>query len=779
MELIRLEEIYKTYHLGEIDVPVLKGISLTIHRGEMVALMGASGSGKTTLMNLLGCLDRPTAGHYWFDGVDVAGLSPNQRAVLRSKKLGFVFQSFNLLARNNAVANVLMPLDYAPERCSARDALRRACLMLDHVGLGDRFDHEPSQMSGGQQQRVAIARSLVNEPALLLADEPSGNLDSRTSAEILRMFQRLNAEGITILLVTHDPEVAKYAHRVIRIHDGQITQDGPSEGVASDNHRGIPAPLSRTPSAGGSSRRESAAAACGSARAPLAATVAAGLAELRCEELDEAAETPAAPAVSRGAILTHAAVSAELERKIPRPDLSSLLPPTLRTALCALRRNKLRSALTTLGVIIGVGAVIAMMEIGEGSKTALQATIASMGANNLMIQPGAAYSNGVSFGVGTTIKLTPGNCEQILRECPAVANVAPMVWSRTQVIYGNKNWVPRSICGTTPSFLVARDWEKLDEGNAFTDHDVRAGSRVCLIGETLVTELFDGQSPINKEVRMQNVSLRVVGVLSRKGANMMGIDQDDIVLLPWTTLKYRVSGAMLTNTNQSAAAAAASLTAINTLNNLYPGGEALFSAPSPMEQVDRPQPVRFANVDVIYAKVVSADRIDDAMAQITDVLRQAHHLQPDEPDDFTIRDLSEMTNTLASTSRLMSGLLLCVAAISLVVGGVGIMNIMLVSVTERTREIGLRMAVGARSGNILRQFLVEAVVLCLLGGAIGIVLGRSSSYLVRITLHWPIETSLPAILAAVAVSATVGVLFGWYPAWKASGLDPIEALRYE
>ncbi len=189
--------------------------------------------------------------------------------------------------------------------------------------------------------------------------------------------------------------------------------------------------------------------------------------------------------------------------------------------------------------------------------------------------------------------------------------------------------------------------------------------------------------------------------------------------------------------------------------------------------------MRFANVDVIYAKVVSADRIDDAMAQITDVLRQAHHLQPNEPDDFTIRDLSEMTNTLASTSRLMSGLLLCVAAISLVVGGVGIMNIMLVSVTERTREIGLRMAVGARSGNILRQFLVEAVVLCLLGGAIGIALGRSSSYLVRITLHWPIETSLPAILAAVAVSASVGVLFGWYPAWKASGLDPIEALRYE
>jgi ABC-type antimicrobial peptide transport system permease subunit len=484
--------------------------------------------------------------------------------------------------------------------------------------------------------------------------------------------------------------------------------------------------------------------------------------------------------VSQGAILAHAAVSPELASKIPRPDLSSFLPPTLRTALGALRRNKLRSALTTLGVIIGVGAVIAMMEIGEGSKTAMQATIASMGANNIMIQPGASYSNGVSLGVGTTIKLTPANCDLILRECPAVEDVAPLIWSRTQVIYGNKNWVPRSILGTTPSYLVTRDWEKLDEGAAFTDHDVRAGSRVCLIGETLVSELFDGQSPINKDIRMQNVSVRVVGVLSRKGANMMGIDQDDIILLPWTTLKYRVSGTMLTNVNQSAAvAAAASLTAINTLNNLYPGGEALYSAASPMELVDRPQPVRFANIDVIYAKVVDADRIDDAMTQISGVLREAHHLRPDEPDDFTIRDLSEMTNTLASTSRLMGGLLLCVAAISLVVGGVGIMNIMLVSVTERTREIGLRMAVGARSGNILRQFLVEAVVLCLLGGAIGIAVGRACSYLVRVTLHWPIEISLPAILAAVAVSATVGIMFGWYPAWKASGLDPIEALRYE
>jgi ABC-type antimicrobial peptide transport system permease subunit len=451
-------------------------------------------------------------------------------------------------------------------------------------------------------------------------------------------------------------------------------------------------------------------------------------------------------------------------------------------ALSALRRNVLRSALTTLGIVIGIAAVIAMMEIGQGSSGAIQKTIQSMGANNLLVMPGTASSGGVSFGSGSVVTLTPQDAEAIGRDCPAVDGVAPVVRARTQVVYGNRNWVPLYIYGTTPQFLSVRDWQELDQGEAFTDKDVRNGGKVCLIGQTLVKELFGGVSPIGKEVRVQNVSFKVVSVLSRKGANMMGMDQDDILLAPWTTIKYRVSGSTLTNVNQSAASTAASIATqqVNTLNQLYPGSAAsTYSIPSATQQADTPQTVRFTNLDQILVRAASAEEIPSAISQVTHLLHERHRIKPGQPDDFSVRDMTEMTKALASTSSLMMNLLLCVALISLVVGGVGIMNIMLVSVTERTREIGLRMAVGARARDILRQFLVEAILLCLAGGFMGIAFGRGASLLVSMFLHWPTEASLPAIVAAVLVSATVGIAFGYYPAWKASRLDPIEALRYE
>jgi macrolide transport system ATP-binding/permease protein len=718
MEFIELRDIYKTYHLGEIDVPVLRGISLTVSQGEFVALMGTSGSGKTTLMNILGCLDRPSSGEYWLEGEDVVALSADEWAQLRNQKLGFVFQTFNLLPRTSALENVMMPLSYTAAHLSDQEARQRAEDLLHRVGLGERLDHEPSQLSGGQQQRVAIARALINNPAILFADEPTGNLDSKTSDEVLDLFRRLNEEeGVTIILVTHDANVARCAKRIIRITDGMVEAERPqTPGAPAGQADASPQPGSEA-----------------------VTKLRSGLAWLRLEWM-------------------------------------------VRTALHGLRRNIMRAALTTLGIVIGVAAVIAMMEIGSGSASAIKATIASMGANNLLVLPGTASSGGVSFGGGSNKTLTPQDAEAILNEVPAVRGAVPVVRARTQVIYGNRNWVPTFIYGTTPDWLDVREWG-LSEGDMFTDRDVRNASKVCVLGQRLVRELFQGEDPIGKEVRVQNVSFRVVGVLSSKGANMMGMDQDDVLLAPWTTIKFRVTGSSAETGNQSAAAStsgSATSTTVNTLNQIYPTSQKkLYPEQSATQAADTPQPVRFINVDQILTAGRSTQEIPDAIKQITQLLRERHRIGPGEADDFNIRDMTEMTKALSSTGTMMTKLLLAVALISLLVGGVGIMNIMLVSVTERTREIGLRMAVGAWSRDILQQFLAESVILCFCGGVMGILVGRGISVLVRMLLHWPTELSIGAIVAAFVVSVTVGIVFGFYPAWKASRLDPIIALRYE
>jgi ABC-type antimicrobial peptide transport system permease subunit len=452
---------------------------------------------------------------------------------------------------------------------------------------------------------------------------------------------------------------------------------------------------------------------------------------------------------------------------------------TLKTALGALRLNVLRTLLTMLGIVIGVAAVITMMEIGRGATIAIQRTMASIGANTLVIVPGAVNTSGINYGAGSMMTLTPQDADAIIKECPSLGSVAPIVRARTQVVYGNRNWVPTYIYGTTPSFLEVREWTDLDEGEAFTEHDVRNSSKVCIIGQTIVRELFGGQSPVGKEVRIRNVAFKVIGVLRKKGANMMGMDQDDILLAPWTTIKYRVVASSLGSANQSSTNTS-NTTEVNSLSQIYPNSQQnLYPVPSTTEQSDTPKPIRFTTVDQILTAARSSSHITSAIQQITTLLRERHHLRATNPNDFNVRDMTEITKAMSSTTEMITKLLLCVAMISLVVGGVGIMNIMLVSVTERTREIGLRMAVGAEPGDILRQFLTEAVVLCLLGGTIGIILGRTSSYIVSSVLHWPTAASVGAIIAAVVVSASVGVIFGFYPAWKASRLKPIEALRYE
>ncbi|MEN6624603.1 MAG: ABC transporter permease [Candidatus Sumerlaeia bacterium] len=452
----------------------------------------------------------------------------------------------------------------------------------------------------------------------------------------------------------------------------------------------------------------------------------------------------------------------------------------IRTAIRALLRNITRALLTMLGIVIGIAAVIAMMEIGQGASTAIQRTISSMGSNTLLVMPGAQRSGGVSMGAGSNLTLTESDCDAIVRECPDVRQAAVIVRTSSQVIYGNRNWTPHDLYGTSPDYLDVRDWQNLAEGDTFSDRDVRNGAKVCLIGQTVKRELFQGESPIGKEIRIRNVTFRVVGVLSQKGANLMGMDQDDIILAPWTTIRYRISNQRSSSSGSSSSSSSSSSNSVNTLSNLYPStGVVLYPEKSAVQQADNPMPVRFANVDQIILAARSAASIRTAMSQITELLRERHRLAADEDDDFQIRDMTELTNTLASTSRLMTRLLLFVALISLIVGGVGIMNIMLVSVTERTREIGLRMAVGARTYDILLQFLIEAVILCLLGGIIGIALGRGASTIVSVVLRWPTQISVDAIVLSVVVACAVGMVFGFYPAWRASRLDPIEALRYE
>jgi ABC-type antimicrobial peptide transport system permease subunit len=440
----------------------------------------------------------------------------------------------------------------------------------------------------------------------------------------------------------------------------------------------------------------------------------------------------------------------------------------------------MRSVLAGMGIVIGIAAVIAVMEVGLGTSNAVRQTIATLGVNFVQVEPGSSSSSGVHSGAGTCLTLTPQDCEAILRECQSVRWAAPGVDCRAQVIYANRNWKPWKVLGTTPTYLLVRGWADLQEGEPFTESDVRNAAGVCLMGQTPARELFGGESPVGKEVRVRGVPLKVVGVLRRKGANMMGMDQDDLVVAPWTTVKFRINGSKLAFADLAAANLSASGPQANASSQVYPSQPApIYPQRSAAQLVNSPQLIRFADLDDIYVSANSPAEIPRAIDEITQLLRQRHALREGQPDDFGIRNWIELSKALASTSALMTDLLLMVALISLAVGGVGIMNIMLVSVTERTREIGIRMAVGARPRDVLRQFLAEAVLLCLLGGVAGLALGRGASVAITAFLRWPTAPSLTAALTAVGVSVVVGLIFGYYPAWKASRLDPIHALRYE
>jgi macrolide transport system ATP-binding/permease protein len=670
--LIQVRDLWRVYTLGDVEVQAVRGVSTDIAAGEFVAVMGASGSGKSTFMNILGCLDRPTRGTYRLAGEDVSTLSADQRATIRNRQIGFVFQSFNLIPRTSAVENVELPLFYSDVPLGQQH--QRARDVLAAVGLSGREEHLPNQLSGGQQQRVVIARALVNRPSLLLADEPTGNLDTQTSREILDIFQRLNREqGITVVLVTHEPDIAAFAERVLTFRDGQIVSDAQQT----------------------SGKRQSSA--------------------VRVWKVAQASSLGGTG-------------------KMPVPPWGprmKLLRMTLRTALRALRRNKMRSALTMLGIIIGVAAVITMVSIGQGADAAVQQQILSLGTNMLMVIPGATTSSGVRSGWGGVSTLTAADAQVIKRECPAVADVSFMKRQIVQIVYGDRNW-STAAQGSTPSYQKVRNWP-VAAGSFFTQRDEDAAARVVVLGQTVVDNLFgSGEDPVGATLRIKDVPFRVIGVLESKGQTTWGQDQDDVLIMPFSTAERRVLGTQF-----------------------------------------------IGSVDMVFVSAASVEDIAEAQTEIVALLHERHHIQPGHEDDFTVRNLNDIAKASESASKVMTSLLLSVASISLLVGGIGIMNILLVSVTERTREIGIRMAVGAKSRHILLQFIVEAVALSMVGGLAGTLIGIAGARLISYFAKWPTLLSAPAVIGAFLFSGAVGVFFGFYPARKASRLDPIAALRYE
>jgi macrolide transport system ATP-binding/permease protein len=652
--MLEVKDVYKTYRMGDNVVHALNGVTITIEDGDFVAIMGPSGSGKSTLMHLLGLLDVPTTGSYQINGREIAGLTEDELAVLRRGEIGFIFQQFNLLPRMSATENVALPHLYSRNRPDYEFANEQ----LKAVGLGSRLEHRTNELSGGQQQRVAIARSLVNKPRMILADEPTGNLDSTSEHEVMEILKKLNASGITLVVVTHEEEIGAQAKRRIRMRDGKVQSDERLDGTA------------------GPSRPTE---------------------QLKPVQIDS--------------------------------SLSFLqLVQHTREGFKTLLANKVRTGLSMLGILIGVAAVIAMLAIGRGAQKAIEAQLASLGSNLLVVRPGVVQVGGVRLDAGNVSKLTIDDVAAIKEKLPATAiDVSPSVNGRGQVTYLNKNWSTQLLgAGSAYARMHAAEPEY---GRFFTDDEDAKRARVAVVGATIVRELFGGESPIGEMIKINKVGFQIIGVLPFKGANGFR-DQDDIIVVPVQTAMHRVLGKNY--------------------------------------------------VDSIDVEAAPNSNMDQAISDIQLLMTSRHKIPLSQTSEaFQVRNMADIQAAMMESSNTMSLLLATIAAISLLVGGIGIMNIMLVSVTERTREIGLRKAVGARPADILEQFLIESVVVSAVGGTIGILVGWGITLTLSLALGWSTSVSPVSVALSFFFSAGVGIVFGIYPAKKAAALNPIEALRYE
>jgi macrolide transport system ATP-binding/permease protein len=658
--MLEIRDIEKSYRMGDNLVYALRGVSLTIEDGDFVAIMGPSGSGKSTLMHILGLLDVPSSGSYRVDGRETANLSEDELAVLRREAIGFIFQQFNLLPRMTATENVALPLLYSKRE----NGIEGSLALLERVGLGTRSFHRPNELSGGQQQRVAIARSLVNQPRMILADEPTGNLDSASESEILGILEELNSQGITVIIVTHEEEVGRRAKRLIRMRDGVVQSD---ERLASKATVKAPSPF----------------------------------------------PTPAG--------------RKEEERSLRNGFGLLDLLEHFRQGFKTLAANKVRTGLSMLGILIGVAAVVAMLALGQGAQKAIESQLSSLGSNLLVLRTGSKKVGGVSQGAGMVARLTLEDHQALREQVPEIKASSPSVGGKIQVTYENQNWNTQ-VQGVTNSYAAMHASEPTT-GRFFTDEEGQRRARVAVIGATIVREVFGGKNPIGEMFKLNKVIFQVIGVLPEKGASGWR-DQDDIILIPVQTAMYRLLG------------------------KLY--------------------------VDNIELEIRNASDMDAAQERTLDLMYTMHRVPVAERESaYEVRNMADLQAALSESSKTMSALLASIAAISLLVGGIGIMNIMLVSVTERTREIGLRKAIGARRADILYQFLAESVVVSAFGGIAGILLGWIITVVLSSVSGWTTSISPASVTLAFAFSAGIGMVFGIYPAKKASELHPIDALRYE